>query len=138
MLLLILLSLLLYAITIVIISHQIYSFDKKQKLQFIVLSLLVVLIITIVICNISSGQIQGEIKEKIEITKQAAIILFSPILSMILVPFFANIINRLYAKEMKQEEMRKRMILFGILAIGIIILSVSYIQNFQIGLLKVQ
>lgn len=136
MILLILLSLLLYAITIVMITHQIYSFDKKQKIQFIILSLLVILILTVIICNISSGQIQGEIKEKVEITKQASILLFAPIFSMILIPFLGNIINGAYTKQIKKEQVRNRIIIFVILAILIMIWGINYIQNFQLGLLK--
>lgn len=129
-------SIILYAITITMISHQMYSFTRKQKIQFISVGVVVIFIVTIILCQVSASQIQEEIVEKVAITKQASVLLFAPILSIIVLPFLGNTWNEYKIKQIEEAQVKKRLLVLVVIIILVLVLGMGYIQNFQLGLLQ--
>ena len=79
-------SMVLYAIGMVIVYHNMPAFEKPQKVRLIAIGMVVTLILTFILCNIVAGKIEGYQKELIDTTKNIAILLFSPINFIILIP----------------------------------------------------
>lgn len=130
------LSLILYAIAIAIIYPNLYGMDKPQKIKFMAIGIGVIIVVTIVLCSISSSQIIIENKGITGITRNVAILIFAPINTMILLPFLGSSLNQYKEKQIVQHQMKKRMFIEIVLLLVVIIIEIGYIKNFQLGLLN--
>lgn len=126
----------LYGISLIMLYHNLYSFEKPQKIKFMVMGMLIVIGITILLCYISASGIKMENRECVTIAANASILLFSPIYTMILLPLLASNYNRYHQKQLSNVQMKKRMLIWGLLTILVILVGIGYIKNFQLGLLE--
>ena len=87
-------SLVIYVIAGFVIYHNMYNFDKSEKIKMIILGFIVTLIMTTIICFISSNNINTENTQYISIIRNTSILLFSPINSIIFIPYIGNLLNK--------------------------------------------
>lgn len=127
------LSIVLYAIGMVIVYHNIPAFEKPQKVRLIAIGMIITLILTFILCNIVAGQIEGYQKELIRTTKNIAILLFSPINFIILIPYLGNILSKNKDEEIDDKQLKKRFVILGIITIVVIVVELGYIKNFYLG-----
>lgn len=126
-------SIILYAIGMVIVYHNVPAFEKSQKTRFIAIGIAITLIITFILCNVVAGQIEGYQKELIRTTKNIAILLFSPINFIILIPYLGNILSKNRDEAIDDTQLKKRLVIFAILLIVVVIVELGYIKNFYLG-----
>lgn len=126
-------SIVLYAIGMVIVYHNVPAFEKAQKTRFIAIGIVLTLIVTFILCNIVAGKIEGYQKELINTTKNIAVLLFSPINFIILIPYLGNILSKNREETIDDTQLKKRFIIFAILLILVIIVELGYIKNFYLG-----
>ena len=136
MLIIFIISVIMYVIASVIIYHNIYNFDKDKKIKFIVIGLIIVLIITAILCAISSSQIGMKDDERIKITRNAAILMFSPMNSILLLPYVGNILNKYKGQKINESKLKKKMIITLIVMIIVMIFEIGYFKDFQLGALN--
>ncbi len=142
MFLIVLISVIIYIIGVIAIYHNMYNIDKIRKIKFIILGFIVVLIITSVLVLISSNNIVIENREYksyknyIGITKTTSILLFAPINAIISLPYMGNLLNQYTEKRITKEQLKKKILIFGVVLVLIIIFEVSYIKDFETGLIK--
>lgn len=134
--LMILLSFVIYTVGIVAIYYSVPLLEKNKKIQLIVIGVIATLIITMIICAITTGGIDGYKKEMINATKNTAILIFAPINLIVLIPYIGNSLNKLKDEKINEEALKKRFIIAIILLIVLVIIELGYIKNFQIGLLR--
>lgn len=134
--LMILLSIVIYAVGLATVYHSISAFEKNRKIKFMAIGIIATLVVTIIICAITSGGIKDYKKEMVNATKNISILIFAPINLTILVPYIGSSLNKLKAEEINEDKLKKRLIIAGAILVVIIIIELSYIKNFQIGLLK--
>ena len=134
--LIILLSLVIYTVGIAAIYHSVPSFEKDKKIKIIAIGVIVTLIITIVICAITSGGIEGYKKEMVNVARNTAILIFAPINLIVLVPYIGSSLNKLKDEIINEDKLKKRLIIVGIVLILLVVIELGYIKNFQVGLLK--
>ena len=119
-------SIVIFEIAILMICANIYELEKEKKIYFVTIGIIVITIFTWIIVNISSIGIQVENKEY----------LFAPINAILALPYLGNIINKLKQDSLTKGQVKfKILVLLAILVI-IAIIEVSYIKNFQIGMLS--
>lgn len=135
MIIIAIISIIIYIVAIVAIYYNINELDKNQKIIFIIVGIIVVLILTTIICSITSSQIKIGNKEQIKITKTTAILIFSPINAIIFLPFVGNTLNKYKEENIDNEKIKKRLILLGVLVIIVMMIELGYIKDFQNGLL---
>lgn len=126
-------SMVLYAIGMVIVYHNIPAFEKPQKVRLIAIGIVITLILTFILCNIVAGQIEGYQEQLIRTTKNIAILLFSPINFIILIPYLGNILNKNRDEQIEEKQLKKRFVILGIITILVIVVELSYIKNFCLG-----
>lgn len=129
-------SIVIFAIAILMICANIYELEKEKKIYFVTIGIIVITIFTWIIVNISSIGIQVENKEYLNISKLSSVLIFAPINAILALPYLGNIINKLKQDSLTKGQVKfKILVLLAILVI-IAIIEVSYIKNFQIGMLS--
>lgn len=136
MALIIIVSIILYAVASVTIYHGLYHYEKKQKIVITLAGCILLLVVTIIACFISSSNLPVENKEYVAIARNTSILLLAPIYCLIILPVLAKTLNRYKAREIQDKQMRRRMLILLGLTIIIFILGISYARGFQLGLLN--
>ena len=136
MIFIILISIILYIVAIVMTISNLYSFEKNEKIKFITIGLIVVLIITFIIVEISSIGIRNGNNNHIIDTKTTSILLFAPINLGLILPYVANLKNKEKQKQLDSKKLKKKIMWYTIIIVVCIIIEISYIKGFQVGLLS--
>lgn len=129
-------SIVIFAIAILMIYTNIYEFEKEKKIQFIIIGIVTIAIFTWIIVSISSIGIQVENREYLKISKLSSILIFAPINTMFVLPYLGNIINKLKQEIFNYRQVTTRTIILLCVLIVIAVIEVSYIKSFQIGMLS--
>lgn len=129
-------SVILYVMSVVMINTNLYAFEKNEKIKFIVYGLISVCILTVILVTIASSGIKIENTSYLKTTKLTSILIFSPINSIMILPYVANAQNKYKQKILKDVQMKKRMIIFAVVVIIGAIIESGYITNFELGLLQ--
>ncbi len=135
MLLIFIISIIIYIIATIMIYHNIYNYDKASKIKIIIIGFIVTFIITVIICFVSSNRISTN-ANYISIARNTSILLFAPINAIISLPYIGNLLNKYKNKTINVMQLKKRIIIFFIILIIVFIFEISYIKDFEIGLLK--
>lgn len=136
MIIIAIISIIIYTVAIISIYYNINQFDNKQKLIYITVGIVLVSILTLVLCNIISMQINIGTNDQKSITKITSTLIFSPINCIIILPIIGNTLSKYKEEVINYIRIRKRFILCSILLIILVIAEFGYIKQFQIGLLS--
>ena len=134
-------SIIIYIIAIIAIYHNVYNFDKSQKIKFIIIGCIIILVITILLVLLGSANVElpnkeiKDYKEYLGITKTTSILLFAPINAIMVLPYVGNLLNKYIEKRISEEKIKRKFLFLLIIMVVIGIFEVSYIKDFQIGLL---
>lgn len=129
-------SIVIYIVAILIIHTNTYAFEKEKKIKFILIGIITILIVTWLIVSISANGIEISKYEYLKITKTTSILIFAPINTIFAMPYLGHIINKYYQEKIKQEHIKKRLLIFAIILVAIFIIEIGYIKDFQLGLLN--
>ena len=77
MFLILIVSIIMYIVATISIYHNIYNFEKTNKIKIIIIGYIAIFIITVIICSISSSNINTNFNY-LKIAKTTAILIFSP------------------------------------------------------------
>ena len=135
MLLIFIISIIIYIIAGVMIYYNMYNYDKLIKIKMIVSGFIIVFIITVIICFISTGGINANVKY-ISIARNASILIFAPINAIISLPYISNTFNKYKDKRINQTELKKRILIFSIILIFVLIFEIGYIEDFETGIIN--
>lgn len=134
--LIILISVIIYIIGILVVYHNVPAFEKDKKFKFIAIGVAITIILTMIICAFTTSAIKGYQKELIDITRNTAILIFSPINLVLLIPYLGNSLSKYKEEKIKEDTLKKRFIITLIILVVIFIFELNYIKSFQIGLLS--
>ncbi len=129
-------SIAIYLIAILMISTNIYEFQKEQKRNFIIIGVFAILIFTWMIVAFSSNGIQVSEGNFLKTAKMVSILLFAPINTIFVLPYLGNVLNKYKQERIKEEQVRKRLLMLAVALLLVIIVEVNYIKTFEIGLLS--
>lgn len=128
-------SIAIYIIAILMVTTNIYEFKKEQKLNFIIIGIFVILIITWIIVAFSSNGIEVGEERFLKTAKMVSVLLFAPINTIFALPYLGNVLNKYKQERLKPEQVQKRLLILGIALIIVMIIETNYIKTFEIGLL---
>lgn len=130
-------TIILFAVLGVYTWQKLGNIEKKTKIIYIVLGLLIVAFITLVLFNISSTNIDYEkIEMKNDIGKMLVLI-FTPVNALFLMPSFAKILNEIKNNEIEKEKLKFRILKILIVFLIVLIIEYNYLVNTQIGILEI-
>ena len=130
-------TIILFAVLGVYTWQRLGNIEKKTKIIYIVLGLLIVAFITLILFNISSTNIDYEkIEMKNDIGKMLVLI-FTPVNALFLMPSFAKILNEIKNNEIEKEKLKFRILKILIIFVIVLIIEYNYLVNTQIGILEI-
>ncbi len=120
----------LYAVLIGITFGNMKVFDLKTKLIYLIIGIIVNLIITSIIVNISKINIENN--QNYNIIKNIDILIFTAVNSIITIPTIGKYLNNEKIDILsKQEKTKKILILFAIYII-ILIFEINYLKGLKV------
>ena len=128
-------SIIIYLIATLTIWTNIYEFEKEKKIKFIISGIAIIFIITWIIVLISSGGIQVE-SSYLKIAKTTSLLIFAPINTILAVPYLGNMLNKYKQNRISEQNLKKRLLAWGIVLLVIVIFEINYINTFEMGLLR--
>lgn len=128
-------SLVVYIIATIMIYHNLYNYDKSNKIRIIVVGYIITFILTLVLCNISKSGINTN-SNNLTIVNNTSILLFSPINAIIAIPYVCNLLNKYKKDTITKTQLQTKIIIFCIILLIILLLEVGYIKEFEVNLLK--
>ena len=130
-------TIILFAVLGVYTWQRLGNIEKKTKIIYIVLGLLIVAFITLILFNISSANIDYEKIEMKNDIRKMLVLVFTPINALFLMPSFAKILNEIKNNEIEKEKLKFRILKILIIFVIVLIIEYNYLVNTQIGILEI-
>ena len=130
-------TIILFAVLGVYTWQKLGNIEKKTKIIYIVLGLLIVAFITLILFNISSTNIDYEKIEMKNDIRKMLVLIFTPVNALFLMPSFAKILNEIKNNEIEKEKLKFRILKILIIFVIVLIIEYNYLVNTQIGILEI-
>lgn len=117
--------------------HNLGNIKKERKIIFLIIGIIITLLITIVVYNISKSGIQYENSQIESSIGNILIVTFTGLNALIIIPYFARLIDKINEKEIEKEQLSKRIIVILVIFLIFLILECSYLKNTQTGILEI-
>lgn len=100
----------IFIISIVWIWHNLGNIEKPRKILFILIGLLIMYLITVLLYHLSSSDITYPSEEVQKTVSNTLILVFTGLNSLILLPFTANVFDKILEEEIEKNQAQKRFI----------------------------
>ena len=114
------------------------SIDKKEKIKYIIIGLVLTYLLTFIIYTISKIGIQYDNKETMKIIRTVFVLLFAIVNGYILLPYSFKKIEKIKSKEIEEEKLKRSIIILLIIIVILLIFESIYLGNLQQGILKMR
>lgn len=128
-------SIVIYIIAVLMIWTNIYEFKKEKKIKFIFTGIIIIFIVTWIIVLFSSSGIEIE-KSYLKVANTTSLLIFSPVNTILALPYLGNILNKYKQKRLGEENVKRRLIILGVVLLIVTIIEINYIKTFELGLLS--
>lgn len=110
---------------------------NNKKITFILVGLAILFIITFIIFSISRIGISYPNNEIMKQVRKIAILIFMPVNGFLSLPHVANIKAEVEKGNYEQEKLKRKIIIFGIVWLILIIFEIIYLKDFQNGIIQI-
>ncbi len=114
------------------------SIDKKEKIKYIIIGLVLTYLLTFIIYAISKIGIQYDNKEAMKMIRTVFVLLFAIVNGYILLPYSFKKIEKIKSKEIEEEKLKRSIIILLIIIVILLIFESIYLGNLQQGILKMR
>lgn len=128
-------SIVIFLILIKWVLHNMSGLENKTKVIYLVVGIIVISIISLIIFNISRGKIEYPNEQVFKEIRKMLLLLFIPMNGLIILPYLASLLEKIKLEEIKQDSLMKKIIIFAVIVIVILIFESKYLMNSQIGIL---
>lgn len=135
MIVIIMISLIIYLITLSTIYYKMPEIKKENRFKSIFVGEIIILVITFLIVNIAGSKIEGFSKENLSTAKIYSLLIFAPTNGIILAPI-AKSLNQLKEKKIKKDKFYKKIVIILVIFLICLIIEKDYIQYFIQELLR--
>ena len=129
-------SIILFIVLGIIIYNGLNGMDLKKKIIIFIFEIIVCLIFTMILFNISSLGIEYPNSQSREIALKILVTIFTPMNGIILLPNITRLINESQNGEIDKEECARKLKKTLIIFILLVIMGFVYLRNTQIGILN--
>lgn len=129
-------SIILFIVLGIIIYNGLNGMDLKKKIIIFIFEIIVCLIFTMILFNISSLGIEYPNSQSREIALKILVTIFTPMNGIILLPNITRLINKSQNGEIDKEECARKLKKTLIIFILLVIMEFVYLRNTQIGILN--
>lgn len=137
MFVIVIISLVIYCFTGIAIYHNMYNYEKKDRIIFMIIGFIITFIITLFVCSFSSNSLNTN-ETNLKTIKNTSILLFSPINAMLFLIYISSTFNKYKDKgqTIELKEFRRKLISFVVVLIVVLIIEKYYINDFELGILQ--
>ena len=132
-------AILIFIVSCVWTWHNLGVIEKSRKIVFIIISLIIMYLITLMVFQMSKNGISypDYLNEKVEgTTKNMIVLIFTGLNSLILTPFLAYIYGKYIEEDLEAGKAVKRIIIGIVIFIICIFMETSYVKDVQQGILN--
>ena len=113
------------------------SFEGNfTRISYIIIGTACITLSTFIIFLISKNGITYPVQDMIGATRNIILLTFVPINGFFILPQIANIIGRIKNDDITPEQLKRRLVIFIIAIIVIVIFECSYFKNIQNGIIQ--
>ena len=127
----------IFIISIVWIWHNLGNIEKPRKILFILIGLLIIYLITVLLYHLSSSDITYPSEEVQKTVSNTLILVFTGLNSLILLPFTANVFDKILEEEIEKNQAQKRFIVILIIFLVCIFVETGYLKDTQEGIINI-
>lgn len=127
----------IFIISIVWIWHNLGNIEKPRKILFIFIGLLIIYLITVLLYHLSSSDITYPSEEVQKTVSNTLILVFTGLNSLILLPFTANVFDKILEEEIEKNQAQKRFIVILIIFLVCIFVETGYLKDTQEGIINI-
>ena len=132
MLLIIIITIVLYSLSIIWTWKSLGEIEKTKKIMVIAIGIVITYIITLLVFTISKNGINYPSEPVQKEIKRAVLAIFTGVNLLILLPYISNQLNKIYEGEIEKEDFMKRMIALLVIFIICIWIECGYMKNTQV------
>ena len=114
------------------------SIDKKEKIKYIIIGLVLTYLLTFIIYAISKIGIRYDNKETMKMIRTVFVLLFAIVNGYILLPYSFKKIEKIKNEEIEEEKLTRSIIILLIIIVMLLIFESIYLGNLQQGILKMR
>ena len=114
------------------------SIDKKEKIKYIIIGLVLTYLLTFIIYAISKIGIRYDNKETMKMIRTVFVLLFAIVNGYILLPYSFKKIEKIKNEEIEEEKLKRSIIILLIIIVMLLIFESIYLGNLQQGILKMR
>ena len=111
--------------------------QTSERIIFITIGTGITAIITLIYVAISKIGITYPKAEMVKQVRKMAILIFTPINGFLSLPHIASLKMKIKMKTEENEKIKKKIIILGIIFIVATIIEISYMKNFQKGIIQI-
>ena len=126
-----------FAISIIWMWHNLGNIEKPRKIIFIIMGIFIMYLLTILIYKFSNPDViypSEEIQKTVSHTLQ---FLFTALNSLVLLPFTANLFDKILEEEIDKDQAKKRIMILLVLLILCIFIEKGYLKDTQEGIMSI-
>ena len=111
------------------------SIDRNKKIGYILASIAIMMIVTLIIFSISKIGINYENENMVGPVRILLVAVFTSLNGFVVIQYIARILGRTYEQTIEKEEANKKIAIILIIFIIIAIIECLYMKNIQNGIL---
>ncbi len=137
MALIVIITIVLYALVIIWTWNSLGKIKIIKKVLMLGIGMLMMCCITFVIFNLSKEGVKYDQQVIEQEIKKILVVVFTGVNSLIILPYFAKLFEKLQAKEIEQKQVGKKIIIMIIIFIVGMFLECGYMKDVQQGILEI-
>lgn len=137
MTLVVIITIVLYAIAIAWTWQSLAFLENEKKIGVICIGVIGMLLIALVMFYISKSGVNYATVEIEKSVRNILVLLFAGLNSVIILPQIGRVLGKIYEDEITKEQASKRFIIIFIILILLVIFECGYMKSTQEGILKV-
>ncbi len=126
----------MYAILIAWTWHSLGFIEKNKKVVLIIGGIILIGIITLIVFQMTQNGIAYENVEMKNTVKNMIVPIFTAVNGIIVMPQIGKILDKINEDEIKQEQLKKRVIIILVVFLLCLIFEIGYMKDVQEGILK--
>lgn len=130
-------AILIFAVSIIWMWHNLGNIEKTRKVAFIIIGLLIMYGLTVILYNISSSNITYPSDEIQKTVFNTLILVFTGLNALIFLPFIANLLDKILEEEIEKNKVQKRIIILLMIFVICIFVEKGYLESTQEGIINI-
>lgn len=117
--------------------NNLEDIEKPKKVGYIIISILITYIITLIIFNVSKSEIEYQNQNMVTSVQNILVAVFTAVNGFIVVQYFAKIVGQMYMNQIEKNTVIIKVVILLIIFIACIIFECGYMKDIQIGIINV-